>query len=147
MKIFGTALLTVFFISCGDSEKPPKSTWTEAQLKEKKAIVKEVMEVHDVTMAFMDEIHNSISELETLKSNNDSTNPNVDSAIQQLEIADENMMNWMRNYREPKDTINYDMAKKYLLEQKAEIQKVEIQTNIALEFSSKLLSNALDTTN
>ena len=147
MKIFGTALLTVFFNSCGDSEKPPKSTWTEAQLKEKKAIVKEVMEVHDVTMAFMDEIHNSISELETLKSNNDSTNPNVDSAIQQLEIADENMMNWMRNYREPKDTINYDMAKKYLLEQKAEIQKVEIQTNIALEFSSKLLSNALDTTN
>ena len=95
----------------------------------------------------MDEIHNSISELETLKSNNDSTNPNVDSAIQQLEIADENMMNWMRNYREPKDTINYDMAKKYLLEQKAEIQKVEIQTNTALEFSSKLLSNALDTTN
>ncbi len=147
MKKVGILAFTVFFLSCGGVEDPPKSTWTEEQLKEKKVIVKEVMEVHDVTMAFMDKIHNSISELEALKNNQDSIIPNVDSAIQLLEIADESMMNWMRNYREPKDTIDYSAAKQYLLEQKMAIQEVEIETNTALDFSSKLLSNALDTIN
>ena len=147
MKKVGIVVSALFFLSCGGVEEPPKSTWTDEQLKEKKVIVKEVMEVHDVTMAFMDKIHNSIMELEELKSNQDSIIPNVDSAIQLLEIADDNMMNWMRNYREPKDTIDYNEAKQYLLEQKVAIQEVEIETNTALDFSSKLLSNALDTIN
>lgn len=147
MKKVGIVVSALFFLSCGGVAEPPKSTWTNEQLKEKKVIVKEVMEVHDITMAFMDKIHNSIMELEELKSNQDSIIPNVDSAIQLLEIADDNMMNWMRNYREPKDTIDYNEAKQYLLEQKVAIQEVEIETNTALDFSSKLLSNALDTIN
>lgn len=147
MKKVGIVVSALFFLSCGGVVEPPKSTWTNEQLKEKKVIVKEVMEVHDITMAFMDKIHNSIMELEELKSNQDSIIPNVDSAIQLLEIADDNMMNWMRNYREPKDTIDYNEAKQYLLEQKVAIQEVEIETNTALDFSSKLLSNALDTIN
>lgn len=147
MKIFRVAILLPLFMACTGVEEPPKSTWTKEQLAEKKELVKEVMEVHDVTMAFMDEIHNSIQSLEALKNNKDSIYSSIDSAIQLLEVADENMMNWMRNYREPKDTIEYNMAKQYLLEQKIAIQEVELQTNLALDNSSKLFSNALDTLN
>ncbi|MFT6137450.1 MAG: succinate dehydrogenase flavin-adding protein (antitoxin of CptAB toxin-antitoxin module) [Salibacteraceae bacterium] len=147
MKIIGTVILMLVLVACGGVDAPPKSTWSKKQLEEKKVIVKEVMEVHDITMAFMDKIHNSIAELEDLKSKQDSIIPNVDSAIQLLEIADERMMNWMRNYREPKDTIDYASAKQYLLKQKAAIQEVEVETNTALDFSSKLLLNANDILN
>ncbi len=133
---------------CDTNEAPPKSTWTKEQIEEKRAIAKKVMEVHDTTMVLMDKIHENLNHLEELRAKADSSNfSKIDSATQLLITADDDMMNWMRNYREPSDTINYADAKKYLLRQKEKIDAVEVITYQAIDYSDFVLNNAQDTLN
>lgn len=100
------------------------------------------MAVHDSTMVFMDKIHSSIELLEERTLSSDSSL--VDSAIKLLQVADDEMMNWMRNYREPKDTNDFSKAKKYLIDQKEAIELVEEQTTIAISFADNILRNESD---
>lgn len=124
------------------SDKELKSTWTEEQQKEKKELVKKVMGIHDSTMVFMDEIHHKLEALNQIKSTLDSTSAiPMDSAIQLLTQADEDMMNWMRKYREPKDTLQFEKAKAYLQKEEAKIAAIEKLTSDALNYAELLIES------
>ncbi len=136
----------IFLWACNGATEQKKPNWTEQELMEKKSLVKDVMDTHDATMIFMDSIHNTIAELEALIQSSDSSKiEEIDGAIQSLQKADESMMQWMRNYREPRDTVPFLQAKEYLKNQKVAISEVEVQTDSALKLSEKILSNVQDT--
>ncbi len=137
-------LATFFLIACSGVDAPPKSTWSEEQISEKKQLVNDLMAVHDSTMEYMDEIHLSIEELNSFKLRSNADSSILDSAIGLLEVADESMMQWMRTYREPKDTVDFAEARKYLLGQKMAIEQVEKQTDEAISFSSKIVEYVTD---
>lgn len=90
----------------------------------------QVMAIHDSVMPKMD----NIMKLKMrLKASIDTTNSDTFklaalNAINQLEIADEQMMQWMRNYNPPADSIPEQEAMSYLKDQEKKI--IEVQNSM-----------------
>lgn len=111
--LFALIGITVCFTACNDR-------------KEVEALKTETMRIHDEAMKDMGPM-NAISrsiknEMETL----DSLSPRRDSlrnAVSNLERAEEEMMNWMKNYKDPGENMPKEEAVKYLQEQKTAIEK------------------------
>ena len=85
----------------------------------------EVMEIHDEVMPEMGTIHKLKKEL-TKKLKNEKGNvseENLENNIQALEVADEFMMDWMHQFKMPKNESDKNLIK-YLEDQKIKITKV-----------------------
>lgn len=106
--------------SCNDTPKKKTSEWTQAQMEKKRTLVKEVMEIHDEAMPWMETTHALRKEIKiTLDSaKGDSLKTQLHLAKSFLDSADEAMMAWMRGYKEPEDTGSFDAAVQYLSSQK-----------------------------
>jgi len=136
----------LFFISCNSEPVKKKANYSPEQVSEKKALVKSVMDVHDEAMAWMDEIHtlktsiqNRVNNDSTLSTENDVKKQPFINSINELEEANEAMMDWMRNYREPKDTVQFSKAIDYLNNEKEEISLVRVQMKVAIDNAKLLL--------
>ena len=80
----------------------------------------EVMAIHDAVMPEMGTIHAYKKELKILKNSFAGENKILD-AIQQLNNADDGMMDWMAAFKVPE---NKDSTDLYLQNEKIKIQKV-----------------------
>lgn len=93
----------------------------------------EVMSIHDEVMPEMGTLMNLKKQLKDTISHLDSTNqPVADSLtliVEQLEEADEAMMQWMRNYSPPSEEISQEEALQYLQLKKKEILEVKEKIN------------------
>lgn len=135
MHQFWTILSIAFLLlaSCESSDSESQFL-TEKDLIKKKTLVQQVMAVHDEAMPWLDDIHQlkklMISKKDTL--NNDSMNVVIDQLIFSLDSADETMMSWMRNYREPNDAVGIDSIETYLTGQfdKASIMRNYMNSTI-----------------
>ena len=111
MKTILFILPMLLILSCDQQEKA-----------EIDALRKEVMDVHDEVMPRMGEM------IKIRKALMEKAQESVDSTTllnlsNNIDIAHEEMMQWMRNY-EPGFTGSNDEVRKYLLEQKTAIQQV-----------------------
>jgi len=106
---------------------------------------KEVITVHDEAMARMGEIMRLKKELQT-KAEADTT-AEIQQTIQNLEAADEAMMNWMRGFKFPL-TNNADVAAdttdvadkiEYLHQEKEKMEIIDQQMVKAIEAAKKEL--------
>lgn len=132
--IIGISLLT----SCGNSKKQEDSEITiedkelPAEERAEKAAYDEVMAVHDEIMPKMDDMMKLKGKLQVaLDTGREQENTDeerlksLESAISQLEAADEAMMQWMRDFQ-PQDTVSdHEKVLAYYREQKEEIGKVK----------------------
>lgn len=94
----------------------------------------EVMKIHDDSMEKMGEIRQAAFSLEDLaKTHMDSTA--ILKIVSELEAADEGMMEWMANYKEPEEK---DMES-FLAAEKVKIQEVANNIYKSLENAQKYI--------
>ncbi len=94
-------------------------------------LIDEVMAIHDDVMPKTATIHRLKKKLK--KNTSEKDQASITSVIEQLDLADEGMMQWMENWEKPKGK-TFDEAKAYLLAEKDKIVKVkkDILSSIAV---------------
>ena len=127
-RIFSLLILSVFiFSACGD--KPDQVT----------SIKKEVMDVHDELMPKMGELRNVRKTLITKAQAADSSMASeLETLAQDLEAANESMMDWMNQYEPQFEGTEKDQVK-YYSDQRTSIQTVKERMLNALEKGQKAL--------
>lgn len=98
----------------------------------------EVMKIHDVAMAEMGNIHNKSVELKKLLSSakTDYDSSAYETAIIDLEQAEDGMMEWMQGFQVPKDP---KAAKVFLEDQLTKVKKMNNDIFSALEKAENLI--------
>ncbi|MGB0525921.1 MAG: hypothetical protein ACPGJS_23275 [Flammeovirgaceae bacterium] len=112
------------------------------QQPSKEELKKEVMDIHDYAMAKMGTLHDLEMKINAaVDSTNEKQMKLAASAINALVKADEDMMDWMRQYKEPDDVMKYEEMVKYFAVQKEMIQKVKEDTDKSIADANKLLES------
>lgn len=111
---------------------------SNSQENELKELEQEIIELHDEVMPLMDPLYEIRKKLRQ-KSKLDSTNVGLIDAIITIETAEEEMMDWMRNY-----DVNFKGADaiqtfKYFSEKKKSIEQVGIQMQTARQKGEELI--------
>jgi len=102
----------------------------------------EVMKVHDEIMPEMKTLHKNKKFLKSWKEDHSlsqTEQAKIDSLIILIDAADEGMMSWMHNFSVPEDSL---LIEKYLLEEKAKVDKVSSDMKRAIETSNAFIQNA-----
>ncbi len=131
-KFFYASVLLALMAACGNNTETERATNLE----------EEVMAIHDSIMPKTD----SIMSLKQLLKNREVEIKEGDSAmvkkaIEKLNSANEAMMQWMRQYDQPSDTLEQSKKKTYLKEQKAKIKKVKNKMLKSIEKANKILKD------
>lgn len=135
----GLALL-LFLGACGGGSKEDKAAELET----------EVIEIHDLAMAKMGEVAYLVDTLSTILSHIEMSDSLPDSAfiaqlktcIQDMETADEGMMNWMRNYNPPSEEMAVEDKLAYLKEEKKKVTEVQKQFETSIPAGRECLEQA-----
>lgn len=133
-------VLSLLFLAaaCGNNVEQLKA--------EEDELAGEVMDVHDEVMPKMAEVNRLSRELDNYyEANKETISDELDGQIElvqrELEKADDGMMGWMANYRQPealREEKTHDEIMTYLNEQKALISDVAGQINSSIEEAKKL---------
>ncbi len=114
------------------------------------ALHKEVMEGHDVAMEKMGDIYDQVSKLRDLEEKvteggGDEAGewlPRITIAINQLQVADDAMMDWMAEYKKPDADKPLEESLSYLESEKKKIADVDLIMDASLAESKHLLEKA-----
>lgn len=133
------------FVSCVNQEKGERSQEEKVFLD---SIFNQSMVIHDEVMPKIDAIMNYKLYFKDVLAETDSLNlemsdsMEVVSIIKDLDVADEMMMSWMRNFTsKPADTLDFKIAREFLTEGYVEINKVKDSMNQSLERASNIKKN------
>jgi len=107
-----------------------------AEEKELDALYRTVMSIHDDVMPEMSTIRKLGKQV---KKHNDAATTSYKSISKKLDDEGEGMMNWMHEFKKP-DYKQYDVSKKYLLQEKEKIERVREGMLTAIE-EAKILIN------
>jgi len=113
------AILSMFAYACNQKDRVEK-------------LKTEVMAVHDEVMPEMDNLMNLKKQLENRILTLDSAGANTDEIkrfVQNLVEADEAMMDWMRNYKDPSPEMSEGQALEYLQDKMESIKEVKRKIN------------------
>jgi hypothetical protein len=102
----------------------------------------EVMEVHDRTMKDHGELFKlkkkllaiDLTQLDSIEAGE------VSKTIVNLEKADEDMMDWMHNYKSPEEIMPFEEQLAYYREEKKKIEDIELFSNKTKEKAKALIS-------
>jgi len=122
-NVIGLTLLIALLSGCANPKK-----------EEIARLGEEVLYLHDEAMPLMDNLYSTRVALQKL-ANTDSTQSGQDSVaelIQELKLAEDAMMNWMRNFDPNFEGKTDDETIAYLNEKKESISQVAEQMNQAL---------------
>lgn len=116
---FFLILSSIFLFSCQD----PKPKVDPLQNK-REQVYKEVMAVHD-EMMMMGKIRGAQSKLKKMMESDSTNVDKYQTAYDQLQVADDVMMDWMRQFKNPPQNTKAKEAIKYLKDQKEKVQKMK----------------------
>lgn len=134
LSLYICVLLAGIVTSCGPSKEV-------RQKKELEKLALEVMDAHDRTMADYGKIRpltKNLLELEVVQTDSIIKKELIDASLA-LEKADDDMMNWMHNYKAPEDFLPFEEKKAYYLDEKAKIEGIEKQTNRAMDRANLII--------
>lgn len=126
----------VFIITgCGISKE-------DKQKKELEKLAMEVMEVHDRSMPEHGKLYGYKKKLLAINETLEDSAEKIQllKCLEDLEKADEGMMDWMHNYKAPEDFMPFDEKKAYYIEQKKIIEEVEKLTQQVIEQSKQYIA-------
>jgi hypothetical protein len=132
-----TLYLSVLLLitSCGTSKE-------DKQKKELEKLALEVMAVHDRSMPEHGKLFGYKKKLlainETLSDSPEKTQ--LLKCLEDLEKADEDMMDWMHHYKTPEDFMPFEEKKAYYIEQKKIIEEVEKLTQQVIEQAKQYIA-------
>lgn len=105
----------------------------------------EVMAIHDEVMPEMGTLMNLQKELKDrishLHTTDKSMADSLNRLVSQLEEADETMMQWMRNYKDPSPEMGEEEALEYLKSKKESITEVKNKINTSKATAQAVLNN------
>lgn len=139
MKKFAILLVAIVMgTACGNGAEAEA---TEISAEDKvMELKKEIMEVHDKTMAQMNTMAKLRKELRQASGEAQDTAAYY-NAYQDLHQAHEDMMNWMRNFENPDEMeVSTEEKISYLDEQKQKVVQLEEYTNQSIEKAEAVLS-------
>ena len=119
---FFLILSAIFLFSCEDSLQ-----------KEREQVFKEVMAIHD-EMMMMGKIRGAQSKLKKMMESDSTNVEKYQTAYDQLQIADDAMMDWMRQFKNPAQNTDAKEAIEYLKDQKVKVQKMK---EVMVEYMDK----------
>ncbi|MDR9398237.1 hypothetical protein [Salibacter sp.] len=141
MKKIITGVAILALAACGNSSSKKK----DENQGERKKLMEEVMALHDKYMPQMDSLKNLNNRLGTQLDSavTDSTMTiEFENARTQLENASEGMMNWMRNFEKPADSVKTKKAINYLNDQKKLMENVGIEMEQSMHRADSLLNHS-----
>ena len=113
LKLISTLLLTSLLLACNDR-------------KEVTALQTETEYIHDEAMKLMGPMNALVRDLKKELAEIDSTSARFDSIQQTIlfaKQAETDMMEWMKNYKAPTESVSKEEALSYLNQQKTAIEK------------------------
>ncbi len=113
LKLISTLLLTSLLLACNDR-------------KEVTALQTETEYIHDEAMKLMGPMNALVRDLKKELAEIDSTSARFDSIQQTIlfaKQAESDMMEWMKNYKAPTESVSKEEALSYLNQQKTAIEK------------------------
>ena len=120
--------------SQGDSNEPELSENDMASIEEQHedSLYNVVMGIHDEIMPKMQDIFNMKTILKDKLSIREVNSDSIQLIIEELEQAEERMMDWMRSFR-PDQTLGHDSLMQYYRSEKKKIEKVKDEMEISIE--------------
>ncbi len=112
-------LSSIFLLSCGETK--PKE---DPLQKEREQVYKEVMAVHD-EMMMMGKIRGAQGKLKKMMESDSTNAAKYQTAYDHLQVADDAMMNWMKQFKNPPENTAMKEAIEYLKDQKIKVQKMK----------------------
>ena len=113
LKLISTLLLTSLLLACNDR-------------KEVTALQTETEHIHDEAMKLMGPMNALVRDLKKELAEIDSTSARFDTIQQTIlfaKQAESDMMEWMKNYKAPTESVSKEEALSYLNQQKTAIEK------------------------
>ena len=113
IKLISTLLLTSLLLACNDR-------------KEVTALQTETEYIHDEAMKLMGPMNALVRDLKKELAEIDSTSARFDTIQQTIlfaKQAESDMMEWMKNYKAPTESVSKEEALSYLNQQKTAIEK------------------------
>lgn len=138
-KLFYSLGVVLMLVSCNnassDGTDDSKTTGSEALLTE-------VMAVHDEVMPKKGDIGSLMTILKKMETTTTEDSLNVMKAYSALKEADNGMMTWMREFKNPKEQ-GWNEEKKftYLTDQQVKVNKVAVDINEALAVSNNVIAS------
>ena len=114
------SILSIILVFSCSEEKPQQN----ALIKEKEHVYKEVMAVHD-EMIMMGKIRGAQRKLKKMIESDSTNMEKYQVAYDQLQAADDAMMNWMKQFKNPPESTDIKEAIDYLKNQKDRVQKMK----------------------
>jgi hypothetical protein len=144
LRPFLTVILFISFLfSCNHQ---PAAEESKGVPDEVEALKQEVMLVHDKIMPKIDtlmklkrQLKERVSQIDTMNSVNKKKVDAILSSVEQLEEADEAMMQWMRTYQDPDQKMGKAEALQYLERKKKEILEVKAKMLAGQEAATSML--------
>lgn len=119
-----------------------------AEAKAEETMHDQIMAVHDEVMPKMDIIMNvkgqlleKLDSLRDLSNSPETTIELISSSVAALEEADENMMNWMRNWNPPADTVSHDKKMDFYKVQQKAIDMVSNNMKQSIDSATMVLKS------
>lgn len=127
-KIFLFALVAMSLVACSDSKK------------QEKAVLDDVIKMHDTVMAHSDKLMHDKMKLDTLlKTADDTTKSKINQLITGLNKADDDMEKWMEKFDPEQKNKSHDEVMKYLNEQKARIKAIDSAISASVKQSADFI--------
>ncbi|HMQ63159.1 MAG TPA: hypothetical protein PKE06_20920 [Flavilitoribacter sp.] len=135
------------FYACG-GETAGDGKYSKGELDEQQTLWDGVMSIHDPMMQRMGDINRMTNELQGVLDSEapvpDSTRQQISAAIENLDAADEGMMNWMNQLKRLDDLragTKHQNIIRYLRDQQTAVKKVQNDMLSSIETAQKLLDN------
>ncbi len=150
-KISYFLIFAIALFSCGQKKETRQEVEIEnkelpTEIRAQKALYDEVIAVHDEAMTKMETmmyLKGQLQEKIDLARENEEANiSEFESRVEALEMADEAMMQWMRNFEaKDNDSMAHEAIMSYYKEQKEHISEVEQRMNEAIARAREVTGN------
>lgn len=137
-KIFFFLSLSLIFLSCNENATDGNDTQNANSVTKLKG---EVMRVHDEAMAKKGDVQSLLTSLKVAKFGNTQDSLAIQEAYKALKEVDQNMMTWMREFKQPEEQGWTDKEQtSYLEEELGKMSAINTATAGALNLANSTLS-------
>jgi hypothetical protein len=136
------ALVTVLAVLVGCQQKASSENDNSIENNGgNQKLYEEVMAVHDEVMPRMDDMYKLKQKLKAQlldSTASDERQKEIQTAIKNLDVAGDGMMEWMRNFDPIPDSLGEEKARNYLLTEKEKIQSVKDKMLLSIDAAKAL---------
>ena len=135
-------------VSCGDGQSSSSDNQNDQNKEELAKLREQVMEAHDMYMPLMDDLYLAATALESRieELNEADADPDEVGALmmikENVEKASDDMMDWMKGFKKPDESMSDEEIIAYFNEQKELIEEIGSRMESSLEEAAPYMDEA-----